>query len=89
MTLMKRILLAVAALSAALGLSGCGYNDMAQGDQSIKAAWSEVLNQYQRRSDLIPNLVNTVKGYASQEQDTLTMWSKRAPELPVFKPPLS
>ena len=72
MTLMKRILVAFAALTATLGLSGCGYNDMAQGDQSIKAAWSEVLNQYQRRSDLIPNLVNTVKGYASQEQDTLT-----------------
>ena len=68
----KRIFLAVAALAATLGLSGCGYNDMAQGDQSIKAAWSEVLNQYQRRSDLIPNLVNTVKGYAAQEQDTLT-----------------
>ena len=69
---MKRIFLAFAAVIAAAGLSGCGYNDMAQGDQSIKAAWSEVLNQYQRRSDLIPNLVNTVKGYAAQEQDTLT-----------------
>ena len=69
---MKRIFLALAAVFAALSLSGCGYNDMAQGDQSIKAAWSEVLNQYQRRSDLIPNLVNTVKGYATQEQDTLT-----------------
>ena len=45
---------------------------MAKGDQDIKAAWSEVLNQYQRRSDLIPNLVSTVKGYAAQEQDTLT-----------------
>ena len=64
--------LAFAAVIAAAGLSGCGYNDMARGDQSIKAAWSEVLNQYQRRSDLIPNLVNTVKGYAAQEQDTLT-----------------
>lgn len=72
MKLMKRILLAAAALTVAFGLSGCGYNTMAQGDQSIKAAWSEVLNQYQRRSDLIPNLVSTVKGYAAQEQDTLT-----------------
>lgn len=69
---MKRIFLAFAAIVTTLGLSGCGYNDMAQGDQSIKAAWAEVLNQYQRRSDLIPNLVQTVKGYATQEQDTLT-----------------
>ena len=69
---MKRIFLVLAAIVSALSLSGCGYNDMAQGDQSIKAAWSEVLNQYQRRSDLIPNLVSTVKGYAAQEQDTLT-----------------
>ncbi|MBL8311137.1 MAG: LemA family protein [Burkholderiales bacterium] len=69
---MKRIFLAFAALVTSLGLTGCGYNDMAQGDQSIKAAWAEVLNQYQRRSDLIPNLVQTVKGYAAQEQDTLT-----------------
>jgi len=68
---MKKILIALAAV-ATLGLTGCGYNDMAQGDQGIKAAWSEVLNQYQRRSDLIPNLVQTVKGYAAQEQDTLT-----------------
>ena len=50
MKLMKRFFLAIAALAATLGLSGCGYNEMAQGDQSIKAAWSEVLNQYQRRS---------------------------------------
>lgn len=69
---MKRIFLAFAAIVTTLGLTGCGYNDMAQGDQSIKAAWAEVLNQYQRRSDLIPNLVQTVKGYATQEQDTLT-----------------
>ena len=69
---MKRIFLALTAVFTAFSLSGCGYNDMAQGDQSIKAAWSEVLNQYQRRSDLIPNLVSTVKGYAAQEQDTLT-----------------
>ena len=69
---MKRIFLAFAAVIAAAGLSGCGYNDMAQGDQSIKAAWSEVLNQYQRRADLIPNLVATVKGYAAHEAQVLT-----------------
>ena len=56
----------------ALGLSGCGVNDVPKLDEQVKAAWSEVLNQYQRRTDLIPNLVETVKGYAKQEQDTLT-----------------
>jgi LemA protein len=56
----------------ALGLSGCGYNDIQVADESTKSAWSEVLNQYQRRADLIPNLVNTVKGFAQQEKDVLT-----------------
>jgi LemA protein len=51
-----------------LGISGCGYNTIQTQDEAIKAAWSEVVNQYQRRADLIPNLVNTVKGYAAQEQ---------------------
>ena len=55
----------------ALGLSGCGYNTLQQQDEQIKASWSEVVNQYQRRADLIPNLVNTVKGYAQQEKDVL------------------
>jgi LemA protein len=57
--------------AAVLGLSGCGYNTLQQKDESVKAAWSEVVNQYQRRADLIPNLVNTVKGYAAQEQKVL------------------
>src|SRR5580692_9121494 len=57
--------------AAVLGLSGCGYNSLQQQDESVKAAWSEVVNQYQRRTDLIPNLVNTVKGYAAQEQKVL------------------
>ncbi len=52
-------------------LSGCGYNTFQTSDEQIKASWAEVLNQYQRRSDLIPNLVNTVKGYAAQEQTVL------------------
>ena len=52
-------------------LSGCGYNTFQTGDEQIKASWAEVLNQYQRRSDLIPNLVNTVKGFAAQEQTVL------------------
>jgi hypothetical protein len=57
---------------AALSLSGCGYNDFQKLDEQTKSAWSEVLNQYQRRADLVPNLVATVKGEASFEQDTLT-----------------
>lgn len=52
-------------------LSGCGYNTFQTNDEQIKASWAEVLNQYQRRADLIPNLVNTVKGYASQEKEVL------------------
>jgi LemA protein len=63
--------LAAAALLL-LGLSGCGVNNVPRLDEQVKAAWSQVLNQYQRRSDLIPNLVETVRGYAKQEQATLT-----------------
>jgi LemA protein len=58
-------------MAAAVLLSGCGYNSMQSQDEQVKSAWSEVLNQYQRRADLIPNLVNTVKGYATQEQQVL------------------
>src|SRR5688572_30139657 len=54
-----------------LALSGCGYNTIQTQDEAVKGAWSEVVNQYQRRADLIPNLVNTVKGYAAQEQAVL------------------
>jgi len=53
-------------------LSGCGYNQIQSKDEAVKAGWSEVLNQYKRRADLIPNLVNTVKGYAAHEQQVLT-----------------
>src|SRR5450756_1920151 len=55
----------------AMLLSGCGYNTLQSTDEQIKASWAEVLNQYQRRADLIPNLVNTVKGFAAQEQAVL------------------
>jgi len=54
-----------------VALSGCGYNDIQRNDEQVKAGWSEVLNQYQRRADLVPNLVNTVKGFAAQEQQVL------------------
>ena len=59
------------ALVAVLSLSGCGYNEFQRLDEQVKAAWSEVLNQYQRRSDLIPNLVRTVQGFAQQEREVL------------------
>ena len=64
-----------AALSALL-LSGCGYNQFQSKDEAIKASWGEVVNQYQRRADLVPNLVNTVKGYASHERETLEAVTK-------------
>ena len=60
------------AMIAALTLTGCGYNDFQRLDEDSKAAWSEVLNQYQRRADLVPNIVATVKGESSFEQETLT-----------------
>ena len=66
---MKRWLLIII---SALSLTGCGYNDFQKLDEQSKAAWSEVLNQYQRRADLVPNLVATVKGEANFEQETLT-----------------
>ncbi|TAG26962.1 MAG: LemA family protein [Burkholderiales bacterium] len=67
---MKKIFLSFLLAATAL-LTGCGYNDFQRLDEQSKAAWSEVLNQYQRRADLIPNIVNTVKGEAGFEQDTL------------------
>ena len=66
-----RGMVAILLLTGVLALSGCGYNDLQGLEEDTKAAWSEVINQYQRRADLIPNLVNTVKGYAAHEKDTL------------------
>ncbi len=68
----RRLWATALAVLAAVSLSGCGYNDFQRLDESVKAAWSEVLNQYQRRADLIPNIVATVKGEANFEQETLT-----------------
>lgn len=67
-----RIVAALAVAFLALQLAGCGVNTIPTEEERAKAAWSEVLNQYQRRTDLIPNLVETVKGYAQQERDVLT-----------------
>lgn len=64
-------MLAAMSLGLALLLSGCGYNALQSQDEGIKSAWAEVLNQYQRRADLVPNLVSTVKGFAEQEKDVL------------------
>jgi LemA protein len=67
---MRRLLTVLAAL-ATLSLTNCGYNAIQQNDEQVKSAWSEVVNQYQRRADLVPNLVNSVKGFAQQEKDVL------------------
>ena len=75
----RRPFAVVFVILAGLFLSACGINTIPTYEQQAKAAWSEVLNQYQRRADLIPNLVETVKGYAKQEQTVLTRWSRRAP----------
>ena len=72
---MRTRLLAVLAFAATL-LSGCGYNQIQINDEGVNAAWSEVLNQYKRRADLIPNLVQTVQGYASHEKEVLTRVSE-------------
>jgi LemA protein len=69
---MRKFLAFTAAAIAAAILSGCGYNDLQRQDEQVKSAWSEVINQYQRRADLVPNLVATVRGYAAQEERVLT-----------------
>ena len=68
----NRLFLLFATVAAALALSGCGYNRFQSLDEQTKSAWSEVLNQYQRRADLVPNIVASVKGQANFEQETLT-----------------
>jgi LemA protein len=66
-----RLLSLILILTSLFSLSGCGINSIPTYDEEVKAAWSQVLNQYKRRADLVPNLVNTVKGYAAQEKDVL------------------
>jgi LemA protein len=69
---MRKGIFSTVLLFIVLSLSGCGYNTLQSTDEQIKASWAEVLNQYQRRADLVPNLVNVVKGYAAHEKDVLT-----------------
>ena len=69
---MRRWIGVLTLVAASFSLGGCGYNTLQETDEQIKASWAEVLNQYQRRADLIPNLVETVKGYAKHEQEVLT-----------------
>ncbi len=69
---MKKLVCTIVACMALLNIGGCGYNTIQQQDEQVTAAWSDVVNQYKRRSDLIPNLVNVVKGYASHEEGVLT-----------------
>ena len=86
--LLRRLGLAVFAAAAMLGLPGCGYNEFQTLDEQVTAAWAEVLSQYQRRSDLIPNIVATVKGEANFEQETLTkVIEARAKATPIQATP--
>ena len=68
---MRKSWMTVSVLLPVLSLTGCGYNTLQVNDEQIKSSWSEIVNQYQRRADLVPNLVNTVKGFAAQEKDVL------------------
>lgn len=69
--MMRRILIMLGGLLTAIALTGCGYNDIQATDEAVKSSWSEVINQYKRRADLIPNLVKTVKAFADQEKEVL------------------
>ena len=72
MNIFKKVMAAVIAVAARSGLTSCNYNSLVEKEQKVNQSWAQVENQYQRRADLIPNLVNTVKGYSTHEQETLT-----------------
>ena len=72
MKLFRKIAMAITVLAATSGLTSCNYNSLVEKQQGVEEAWAQVENQYQRRADLIPNLVNTVKGYSTHEEETLT-----------------
>src|SRR6266436_5402346 len=77
---MRKLWTVLAAL-ATLSLTNCGYNAIQSNDEQVKSNWSEVVNQYQRRADLVPNLVNSVKGFAQQEKDVLLVVTENYPQL--------
>src|SRR6266481_9861548 len=83
---MRRFLTVLAAL-ATLSLTNCGYNAIQTNDEQVKASWSEVVNQYQRRADLVPNLVSSVKGFAQQEKDVLLGVTNARPNLATIPAP--
>lgn len=72
MNILKKVMAAVITVAAMSGLTSCNYNSLVEKEQKVNQSWAQVENQYQRRADLIPNLVNTVKGYSTHEQETLT-----------------
>ena len=72
MKIIKKLIMAIVVLAAMSGLTSCNYNSLVEKQQDVDQAWAQVENQYQRRADLIPNLVNTVKGYSTHEEETLT-----------------
>lgn len=80
-----RALRGIVVVSLLFLLSGCGYNAIQQKDEAVTAAWSEVLNQYQRRADLVPNLVSTVQGYAAHEADVLTRVAEARAQVGTLK----
>ncbi len=80
-----RLLRLVSLVVVLAALSGCGYNAIQQKDEAVNASWSEVLNQYQRRADLVPNLVNTVKGYASHEEEVFTRVTEARAQVGTLK----
>ena len=82
---MQKLWIKLFALLLVLNLSGCGYNTFQTKDEEIKANWAEVLNQYQRRADLVPNLVATVKGYAAHERKCWKPWQWLVPGWAVFR----
>ncbi len=83
----ERLTRIIVVLMLMAGLTGCGINNIPTYDEEVKAAWSQVLNQYQRRADLVPNLVNTVKGFAAQEKEVLTAVTEARAKVSQMKLP--
>lgn len=84
---LKSVFMATVLAVSTVGMSGCGYNQLQAQDEQVAASWSEVVNQYQRRADLVPNLVNVVKQYADQEQEIFTQVAEAAQKQAASKLP--